>query len=98
MCEQCAGSVKEAFSRRESCVRAACSGAWGRRGGCVQLRKGDVAVALLQRCGGVRTVWARLCSTAGAAWGRREGGMGAAWWGSEGGVSAGWCVGGMGAG
>ena len=33
------------------------------------------AAALLQLCGGVRTVWVRHCSTAELAWGRRGGGV-----------------------
>ena len=61
----------------------------------MQRREGDIAAALLQRCGGVKRVWARRCST--DRWGgmgavrRRAGGMGAAWWGREGDFSARCC-------
>ena len=42
----------------------------------MQLREDDVAAALLRRCGGVKTVWAR--GSFAAALGRRGGGVGAA--------------------
>ena len=75
--------MKEAFSRLESGVRAACSGAGsagtarGRRKGCVRARCGGVAAALL-RCGdGLGATMQH--GSAGAAWGRRGSGVKAVW-------------------
>ena len=80
--------MKEAFSRRESGVRAGCLGGFGRREGCVQQREDDVAAALLLRCGCVKTVWELRCSSAGAAWGRRGSYVKVAWGLRGGGVRA----------
>ena len=81
VCEWCAGSVKEAFSRRERGVRAACS--------CVRAR-------LLRSCGSVAAVTCCVttcglrCSSAGVAWERRGSGAKAAWGLCESGVRAAW--------
>ena len=86
MCERCAGSVKEAFSRRDSGVRAACSGR-GRREGSVRVALpscGGVAAALLRngdgvewRCRSARAALGRLGSGVKVAWGLRGSGVGA---------------------
>ena len=52
----------------------------------MQLREDDVAAALLRRCGGVKTVWAR--GGFAAALGRRGGGVKVAWGLRGGGVRA----------
>ena len=82
-----------AWRRHGSSVEAV----WGRCGGGVQRRGGEVGAAwggvaawrcgLVQRCGGRVGAALRLSA---AAWGRRGGGVGAAWRRRGGGVEAAW--------
>ena len=90
---RCCGGVRVVCRQREGGVQQA----WEGCEGCVQLREGEVAAELRQRCCGhvlCDDVWAALQQRwggVGAAWERREGGVGALWERREGCVRAGCC-------